>query len=100
MELKNIFSAKRVTFILLFATMVFIGNKINFSPVLGVDNQFFTLFQFFGPIAGAFLGPIYGITAVLGSELLDFFLTGTAISLTAGNSPPWDEEIPDLKVEI
>ena len=58
MEIKKIFSTKRIVFLLVFMAMVFIGNKINFSAVVGANNQYFTLFQFFGPIAGSFLGPI------------------------------------------
>ena len=81
MDLKKIFSPKRVLFIVLFTAMVFIGMRINFSPVLGVENQFFTLFQFFGPIAGAFLGPVYGVITVLGAELADFFIAGEAWSV-------------------
>ncbi len=64
---------KRLLFLALFAAMVFIGKRINFSTLVGADNQFFTFFQFFGPIAGGFLGAIGGAAAVLGAELLDFF---------------------------
>ena len=33
MEIKKIFSTKRIVFLLVFMAMVFIGNKINFSAV-------------------------------------------------------------------
>lgn len=79
--MKDIVSTKRVLFILLFAALVFFGKKINFSPLLGTQNQFFTLFQFFGPIAGAFLGPMYGVITVLGSELVDFLFVGKVFSV-------------------
>ncbi|PIN77856.1 hypothetical protein COV16_06410 [Candidatus Woesearchaeota archaeon CG10_big_fil_rev_8_21_14_0_10_34_8] len=84
MKLKEIFTAKRVLFILLFLGLVLIGKKINFSPIIGTDNQFFTLYQFFGPIAGGFLGPVFGIVSVFGAELANFFIAGktfTAINL-------------------
>ncbi|MBI2576158.1 hypothetical protein HYV84_03015 [Candidatus Woesearchaeota archaeon] len=72
---------KRAVFISAFILLVFFGNKINFSKLIGAENQFFTLFQFFGPIAGSFLGPLYGAVAVLGSQLIDFFAAGKAFSL-------------------
>ena len=61
--------------------MVFVGNRINFSAVVGAKNQYFTLFQFFGPIAGSFLGSIFGVVAVLFAELADFLIVGKAFSL-------------------
>ena len=81
MEIKKIFSKKRIIFLLLFAAMVFIGNRINFSALVGANNQYFTFFQFFGPIAGSFLGSIFGVIAVLFAELADFLLVGKAFTL-------------------
>lgn len=78
---KNIFFKKRIIFLILFAMMVLIGKRINFSSLVGAENQFFTLFQFFGPIAGSFLGPLFGVVAVLGAELADFFLVSKTWSL-------------------
>lgn len=79
--MKNIFTKKRIIFLLLFVVMVFIGNRINFSALVGAEKQYFTLFQFFGPIAGSFLGPIFGIMSVLGAELADYMLVGKAFTL-------------------
>ncbi|MBT3814644.1 hypothetical protein HOE37_01485 [Candidatus Woesearchaeota archaeon] len=76
MDAKNIFTTKRIIFLLIFFVLVLIGRKINFSPVLGAENQFFTLYQFFGPTAGAFLGPIFGGIAVLFAQLADFLIMG------------------------
>lgn len=81
MEMKKLFSKKRIAFLLLFIAMVFVGNRINFSVLVGAENQYFTFFQFFGPIAGSFLGPIFGIIAVLGAELADFLAVGKAFSI-------------------
>ena len=72
---------RRAIFISAFILLVFFGNKVNFSKLIGAENQFFTLFQFFGPIAGSFLGPLYGAVSVLGSQLIDFFAVGKAFSL-------------------
>ena len=71
---------KKYLFVVLFIALVFIGKKINFSPLVGAENQFFTLFQFFGPIAGSFLGPLFGAISVLGAELIDFFVVGKGMS--------------------
>jgi len=81
MELKNIFTKKRIIFVAIFIALVFVGKKINFSPLVGAENQFFTLFQFFGPIAGAFLGSVFGVIAVLFAQLIDFVIVGKEVSL-------------------
>jgi len=81
MNFKNIFTKKRLIFIAIFTVLVLIGKNVNFSPLVGAENQFFTLFQFFGPIAGGFLGAIFGAIAVLFAELIDFFVVGKEASL-------------------
>ncbi|MDD5178603.1 MAG: hypothetical protein PHT54_04995 [Candidatus Nanoarchaeia archaeon] len=81
MKIKELLSKKRILFILLFIFLVFIGNKINFSEVIGSKNQYFTLFQFFGPIASSFLGSVFGIIVVLSAELLDFLIVGKAFTI-------------------
>jgi hypothetical protein len=81
MELNKILTKKRLFFIAVFSLLVLLGKNINFSPLVGSDNQFFTLFQFFGPIAGGFLGAIFGAVAVLFAELIDFFIVGKEASL-------------------
>ena len=65
MDAQKIFSRKGIIFLLLFSVLSLIGMNINFSKLVGAENQFFTLFQFFGPIAGSFLGPIAGALSVL-----------------------------------
>jgi len=81
MDLSKIFTTKRLIFIAIFTVLVLIGKNINFSPLVGAENQFFTLFQFFGPIAGGFLGSIIGAVAVLIAELIDFFIVGKEVTL-------------------
>ena len=68
-------------FLLLFSILVFIGDRINFSKLIGADNQFFTLFQFFGPVAGSFLGPVVGVLSVLIAEVGSYLLLGKAFTL-------------------
>jgi hypothetical protein len=65
-------SAKKVGFVLLFGLIAFATQRINFSKVIGTENQYFNVFQFFGPISGGFLGPVMGSIAVLISQLIDF----------------------------
>ena len=81
MDFKKIFTKKRILFILLFGILALIGKNINFSAVVGAENQYFTLFQFFGPVAGSFLGPIFGVISVLSAELLDYLIVGKSFSL-------------------
>ena len=69
MKINKLITAKGVIFLLIFSILVFIGDRINFSRLVGAENQFFTLFQFFGPVAGAFLGPVVGVMSVLIAEV-------------------------------
>ncbi len=69
MKFNKLVTKKGIIFLLIFAVLVFIGDKINFSKLVGAENQFFTLFQFFGPVAGAFLGPVVGVLSVLIAEI-------------------------------
>lgn len=75
-KLQKFFSLERIVFIGVFLLLVLIGKHINFSPLIGADNQFFTLFQFFGPLAGGFLGPLAGGIAVLGAQIFNNVFVG------------------------
>jgi hypothetical protein len=81
MNLNKLLTKKRILFIAIFALLVFLGNRINFSAIVGANNQYFTFFQFFGPIAGSFLGPIFGAVAVLVSQTADYIISGKAFTL-------------------
>lgn len=81
MEFKKLLSTKRIIFIAAFIILVFFAQKVNFSPLIGADKQYFTLFQFFGPIAGAFLGPILGMVIALGAQLIDFVVVGKEFTI-------------------
>ena len=70
MRLNKLITAKGLIFLLIFSVLVFAGDRINFSKLVGAPNQFFTLFQFFGPVAGAFLGPAVGVLSVLIAEVV------------------------------
>ena len=64
MKLSKLVTKKGLLFLLIFSILVFVGDRINFSKLVGAENQFFTLFQFFGPIAKdkiSFLVPVLAI---------------------------------------
>ncbi len=73
--------AKKILFLVLFTVVAFITQNINFSALVGAQNQFFTLFQFFGPIAGSFLGPWIGSLTVFLSEVANNLVTGKEFTL-------------------
>lgn len=73
---------KKLFFLALFSTIGFIALQIPFNKVLG-SNVSFTLFDFFAPIAGGFLGPVFGIASVFAVEVINLFIKHTP--LTAGS---------------
>ena len=81
MDIKKTFSKKRILFVAVFMAVALIAQRINFSGLVGAENQYFTLFQFFGPIAGSFLGAFFGIISILAAEVIDFFVVGKALTL-------------------
>lgn len=54
---------KKLFFLVIFTFLGFASLQVPFNKLAG-SNVSFTLFDFFAPIAGAFLGPIYGIVSV------------------------------------
>lgn len=67
---------KQLLFLALFTILGFVSLQIPFNKLAG-SNVSFTLFDFFGPIAGAFLGPIYGIGSVLAVEVTNMLIKHT-----------------------
>lgn len=59
---------KKLFFLALFSLIGFISLQVPVNKLAG-SNVSFTLFDFFGPIAGAFLGPLFGIISVLAVEV-------------------------------
>ncbi len=80
MKINKLLTTKGIMFLLIFSVLVFVGDRINFSRLVGTENQFFTLFQFFGPVAGAFLGPVVGVLSVLIAELASFIMLGKSFT--------------------
>src|SRR3989344_3947829 len=81
MKLNKLITTKGLLFLLIFSILVFIGDRINFSKLIGTENQFFTLFQFFGPVAGAFLWPVVGVLSVLIAEVSSKIYTNATFDL-------------------
>lgn len=71
--------SKKLLFLALFSVIGFIAMQVPFNKVMG-SNVSFTLFDFFGPIAGGFLGPVFGVVSVLGVELFNLFVKQTPLT--------------------
>lgn len=70
---------EKAVFIALFAVIGFITLQIPFTKLMGSEVSF-TLFDFFGPIAGAFLGPWLGIISVLTVEIVNYTVKQTPLN--------------------
>lgn len=67
---------KKLFFLALFTLIGFASLQIPFNKLAG-SNVSFTLFDFFAPIAGAFLGPFFGIISVLSVEIGNMLIKQT-----------------------
>ncbi len=73
-------------FISLFSSAALLALQVPFTKLAG-SNVSFTLFDFFAPMVGGFLGPVFGVISVLGVEILNLALkqqvptTGSIIRL-------------------
>jgi hypothetical protein len=80
-ELSINLTRRNFAFLAIFGVAALIAARINFSSVLGTENQSFTFFQFFGPVAAALIGPVLGLGAILASELANVILLGKSFTL-------------------
>jgi hypothetical protein len=71
---------RNLLFIGIFLIAAVFASQINFSAVVGAEGQNFTVFQFFAPTAGAFLG-LFGIIIVLLSQLVNVLVASKAIGI-------------------
>lgn len=77
---------KKLLFLAIFTLLGFASLQIPFNKLAG-SNVSFTLFDFFAPLAGAFLGPVFGIASVLTVSITNNLIkdapwtTGTIIRL-------------------
>ncbi|MBU0999941.1 hypothetical protein KKE78_00895 [Patescibacteria group bacterium] len=70
---------KKLFFVALFSVVGFIALQIPFNQIMGSDVSF-TLFDFFGPMAGGFLGPVLGIASVFGVEVFNIWIKQTPLT--------------------
>ncbi len=73
---------KKLFFLALFTITGFISLQFSFNKLVG-SSVSFTLFDFFGPIAGAFLGPALGLLSVLGVEAINIFIKHAPLTTAA-----------------
>ncbi|KKQ27157.1 MAG: hypothetical protein US42_C0014G0054 [Candidatus Magasanikbacteria bacterium GW2011_GWC2_37_14] len=74
MQIKNLISKKSI-FIALFVLTGFGLMQIPFTNIIG-SNTKFSLFDFYGPIAGAFVGSIWGLVTVGVMQLINWAWQG------------------------
>jgi hypothetical protein len=78
--MKNLFSTRGILFLAIFTILTFIGLKVDVFSIMGAEGKAFTLFEFFGPMAGGFLG-IGGLVVVGFAKLFNFVMGGSEITL-------------------
>ncbi len=71
---------KKIFFLSLFTVLGFASLQIPFNKLAG-SNVSFTLFDFFAPIAGSFLGPVFGIISVLAVEVINMGVKHTDLTM-------------------
>ncbi len=62
-------SSKKILFLALFIALGFLAMQVPFSQLVGAKNLKFSLFDFYGPMIGAFLGSLPGIITVFFMQL-------------------------------
>ncbi len=66
---------KKILFIIVFIALGFGAMQVPFTQLMGANVKF-SLFDFYGPIAGAFLGSIPGMLTVLGMQVVNWAFQG------------------------
>ncbi len=79
--MERLLSKKGLIFAILFVAISLVGTQINFSKLIGAENQFFTMFQLWGPIAGGFLGSALGMVTVFLAQVAGLVIGGKQITL-------------------
>lgn len=78
--MKNMFSRRGIVFLALFVVLTFVGMQIDVFSIMGDEGKAFTLFEFFGPMAGGFLG-LGGLLVVGIAKLINFGLGGSGFTI-------------------
>ncbi len=79
--MKNI-KKEKIAFYILFIIVGLLTMQVPFSQLVGAENLKFSLFDFFGPIAGAFIG-LWGLAVVAIMQLVNWGINGFATELTS-----------------
>lgn len=78
--MQKLLSPKGIAFIVLFGLLAFAALQANVFALKGVTGKGFTLFEFFGPIAGAFIG-MAGVLAIGAAKLANAVAAGAPLTL-------------------
>lgn len=70
---KNV--SKKALFVIVFIVLGFLAMQVPFSNILGSQIKF-SLFDFYGPIAGAFMGSIWGLVLVAAMQFCNWTFHG------------------------
>ncbi|MFH1286599.1 MAG: hypothetical protein ABII02_02510 [Candidatus Magasanikbacteria bacterium] len=70
---------KKVIPALLFIALGFLAMQVPFSQIVGAEGLKFSLFDFYGSIAGAFIGSVWGLTVVAIMQLSNWVVQGFAM---------------------
>lgn len=62
----------------IFIILGFLAMQVPFSQIIGAENLKFSLFDFYGPIAGAFIGSVWGLITVFVMEVINWAVHGFA----------------------
>jgi hypothetical protein len=73
-------SIRGIAFLILFAALAYIALQVPVFALMGVTGKSFTLFEFFGPVAGAFIG-LGGVIAVGLAKLANAAFNGGAFGI-------------------
>lgn len=74
---------KKILFIALFVMIGFGAMQVPFSKIIGAGNMKFSLFDFYGPIAAAFVGSVWGIIAVGAMQIANWGWHGFNVDAAA-----------------
>ncbi len=78
LHFREFFTKRNVLAILIFVCLGLIALQIPFTNIVGSKTKF-TLFDFFGPIAGGLIGTIPGIVAVFLMQGFNFLIHGAQV---------------------
>lgn len=77
-KVRSFFTKERVAFMIVFAVLGLIALNIPFTNIAGSKVKF-TLFDFIGPVATAFIGTVPGIIAVFLMQFSNFVIHGAEV---------------------